>query len=199
MSVINGKAFLSGSKGVPAEINSAICSTLGMASRIIFSFSSGESILCIIILHCDITRKLKPINFQPFFLHRFLEKRSLSQGRPLQAPHKICFRTPRKFCIHDMLINNSGRSTTIHRHHKYNSFIYGYLFCTSIFNTPIHRNRDFAEKPEEIDIRHAQEQKERAEERIRQKQSIQEYYHSQASLARAMNRLRVSQGKRWNL
>ena len=26
-----------------------------------------------------------------------------------------------------------------------------------------------------------------------------EYYHSQASLARAMNRLRVSQGKRWNL
>ena len=58
---------------------------------------------------------------------------------------------------------------------------------------------DTAEKPEEIDIRHAQEQKERAEERIRQKQSIQEYYHSQASLARAMNRLRVSQGKRWNL
>ena len=51
---------------------------------------------------------------------------------------------------------------------------------------------DTAEKPEEIDIRHAQE-------RIRQKQSIQEYYHSQASLARAMNRLRVSQGKRWNL
>ena len=38
---------------------------------------------------------------------------------------------------------------------------------------------DTAEKPEEIDIRHAQEQKERAEERIRQKQSIQEYYHSQ--------------------
>ena len=58
---------------------------------------------------------------------------------------------------------------------------------------------DTAEKPEEIDIRHAQEQKERAEERIRQKQSIQENYHSQASLARAMNRLRVSQGKRWNL
>ena len=54
---------------------------------------------------------------------------------------------------------------------------------------------DTAEKPEEIDIRHAQEQKERAEERIRQKQSIQEYYHSQASLARAMNRLRVISGK----
>ena len=58
---------------------------------------------------------------------------------------------------------------------------------------------DTAEKPEEIDIRHAQEQKERAEERLRQQQSIQQYYHTQASLARAMNRLRVSQDKKWNL
>lgn len=54
-----------------------------------------------------------------------------------------------------------------------------------------------AERPEEIDVRHAQEQRERAEEQLRQKQSIQEYYHTQASLARAMNRLRVSNsGKR---
>ena len=45
----------------------------------------------------------------------------------------------------------------------------------------------------------AQEQKERAEERLRQQQSIQQYYHTQASLARAMNRLRVSQDKKWNL
>ena len=28
---------------------------------------------------------------------------------------------------------------------------------------------------------------------------IQQYYHTQASLARAMNRLRVSQDKKWNL
>ncbi len=56
-----------------------------------------------------------------------------------------------------------------------------------------------AEKPEEIDLRRAEEQKERAEEQLRQKQSIQEYYHSQASLARAMNRLRVGHGHRWNL
>ncbi len=58
---------------------------------------------------------------------------------------------------------------------------------------------DTAERPEEIDVRHAQEQKERAEEQMRQKQSIQEYYHTQASLARAMNRLKASQGKRWNI
>ncbi|MBU3839656.1 MAG: ATP synthase F1 subunit epsilon [Candidatus Ruminococcus intestinipullorum] len=57
---------------------------------------------------------------------------------------------------------------------------------------------DTAERPEEIDIRHAREQKERAQERLRQKQSIQEYYHSQASLARAMNRLKVSKGMNWN-
>lgn len=58
---------------------------------------------------------------------------------------------------------------------------------------------DTAERPEEIDVRRAEEAKERAEEQLRQKQSIQEYYRTQASLARAMNRLKVSQGKRWNL
>lgn len=58
---------------------------------------------------------------------------------------------------------------------------------------------DTAERPEEIDVRRAEEAKERAEEQMRQKQSIKEYYRTQASLARAMNRLKVSQGKRWNL
>ena len=58
---------------------------------------------------------------------------------------------------------------------------------------------DTAERPEEIDIRRAEEAKERAEEQLRQKQSTQEYYQTQASLARAMNRLKLSQEKRWNL
>ena len=49
-----------------------------------------------------------------------------------------------------------------------------------------------AEKPEEIDILRAQEAKERAMEQLRQKQSIQEYYHSSTSLARAMTRLKVT-------
>ena len=48
-----------------------------------------------------------------------------------------------------------------------------------------------AEHPEEIDMARAKEAKERAEEQMRQKQSIQEYYHTQASLSRAMARLRV--------
>ncbi len=38
-------------------------------------------------------------------------------------------------------------------------------------------------------MRLGEEAKERAEEKLRQKTSIQEYYHSRASLARAMARL----------
>ena len=48
---------------------------------------------------------------------------------------------------------------------------------------------DFAEKPEEIDERRAQEALARAQEAMRQKQSIQEYHMSQANIARAMARL----------
>ena len=51
---------------------------------------------------------------------------------------------------------------------------------------------EFAERPEEIDALRAREAKERAEEQLRQKQSLQEYYHTQASLARAMARLRLT-------
>lgn len=58
---------------------------------------------------------------------------------------------------------------------------------------------DTAENPDDIDVRHAEEQRERAQEQMRQKQSIQEYYHTQASLARAMNRLKLAQDKKWNL
>lgn len=48
-----------------------------------------------------------------------------------------------------------------------------------------------AELPEEIDERRAQEAKERAEEEMRNQQSQLEYFHSQANLARAMERLKV--------
>ena len=52
---------------------------------------------------------------------------------------------------------------------------------------------DSSELPEEIDIKRAEEARERAQEKLRQKQSIQEYYQTQAALNRAMNRLKVSQ------
>ena len=50
---------------------------------------------------------------------------------------------------------------------------------------------DTCESPEEIDVRRAEEAKERAQEPLRQKQSIEEYHRSKASLARAMARLKV--------
>ena len=51
---------------------------------------------------------------------------------------------------------------------------------------------DTAEWPEEIDVNRAKEALERAEERLRTKQAQIEYYHTQAALARAMARLKVS-------
>lgn len=49
-----------------------------------------------------------------------------------------------------------------------------------------------AERPEEIDRARAERARERAEERLRQKQSIREYYLSKAALARAMARLKAT-------
>lgn len=46
-----------------------------------------------------------------------------------------------------------------------------------------------AERPEDIDVVRAREAEERAKEQLRQKKSIQEYYMSKMSLARAMSRL----------
>ena len=52
-----------------------------------------------------------------------------------------------------------------------------------------------AEHPGEIDINRAKEALERAEEQLRQKQSIAEYHRSKMELARAMSRLSEA-GKR---
>lgn len=50
---------------------------------------------------------------------------------------------------------------------------------------------DTVERPEEIDINRAKEAKIRAEERLIQKQSMMEYYHTMAALRRAIIRLKV--------
>lgn len=47
------------------------------------------------------------------------------------------------------------------------------------------------ERPEDIDRKRALEAKERAEERLRQRESMKEYYYTQAALARAMARLKA--------
>lgn len=56
---------------------------------------------------------------------------------------------------------------------------------------------DTVERPEDIDANRAKSALERAEEQLRHKQSIQEYHVSQASLLRAMYRLKMS-GKSGN-
>ncbi len=48
------------------------------------------------------------------------------------------------------------------------------------------------ERPEDIDKRRAEEAKLRAEERMRQKNSMQEYRRSKLALARAIARLRIT-------
>lgn len=53
---------------------------------------------------------------------------------------------------------------------------------------------DTAERPEDIDEVRAKEALEHAKEELRQKQSVQEYHISQASLARAISRLK---GRKW--
>lgn len=60
-----------------------------------------------------------------------------------------------------------------------------------IMNNRIRMLVHTAERPEDIDIRRAQEAKERAEEQLRQRLSLQEHSHSEASLARALTRLRL--------
>ena len=52
------------------------------------------------------------------------------------------------------------------------------------------------EWPDEIDIRRAEEARQRAEEHLRQKQSISEYRQSKLALARAMARLQITKTRR---
>lgn len=53
-----------------------------------------------------------------------------------------------------------------------------------------------AEHPEEIDINRAREARERAEEQLRQRQSLAEYHRSKMELARAMVRLKEAGRRR---
>ena len=54
------------------------------------------------------------------------------------------------------------------------------------------------EWPEEIDIRRAENDRMRAQEMLRQKNSLREYHLARTSLARAMARLRVSKSHNIN-
>ena len=51
---------------------------------------------------------------------------------------------------------------------------------------------DTVERPEEIDVRRAEEALEIAKEELRQQRSIKEYYLSQTAMARALNRIKAA-------
>ena len=64
-----------------------------------------------------------------------------------------------------------------------------------IINNRVTVLADSIERPEDIDIKRAKEAKERAQEQLRQKQSLQEYYVSKQSLARAMARMKATRDR----
>lgn len=70
--------------------------------------------------------------------------------------------------------------------------VLGQGFC-QIANNRATLLADTVERPEDIDALRAREALERAQERLRQKQSIQEYHTTQAAIARALVRLKETE------
>ena len=70
--------------------------------------------------------------------------------------------------------------------------VLGKGFCMAA-NNRVTVLADTVERPEEVDVNRAKEALERAQERLRQKQSIQEYHMTQAALARALTRLKETE------
>ena len=70
--------------------------------------------------------------------------------------------------------------------------VLGKGFCMAA-NNRVTVLADTVERPEEVDVNRAKEALERAQERLCQKQSIQEYHTTQAAMARALMRLKETE------
>ncbi|RHT85647.1 ATP synthase F1 subunit epsilon [Clostridiaceae bacterium AM27-36LB] len=70
--------------------------------------------------------------------------------------------------------------------------VLGKGFCM-VANNRVTVLADTVERSEEVDANRAKEALERAQERLRQKQSIQEYHMTQAAMARALTRLKETE------
>ncbi len=70
--------------------------------------------------------------------------------------------------------------------------VIGQGFC-QIANNRATLLADSVERPEEVDANRAKEALERAQERMRQKQSIQEFHMTQSAIARALVRLKETE------
>lgn len=75
---------------------------------------------------------------------------------------------------------------------EWTTAVVGQGFC-QVANNRVTLLADTVERPEEVDENRAREAMERAQERLRQKQSIQEYHLTQAALARALVRLKETE------
>ena len=74
----------------------------------------------------------------------------------------------------------------------FTSVVVGRGFC-QVANNRVVLLTDTIERPEDIDEKRAREALERANERLRQKQSIREYHMTRAAMARALARIRESE------
>lgn len=72
------------------------------------------------------------------------------------------------------------------------------LGIVQVVNNRVTMIADTAERPEDIDEVRAREALERAQEQMRQKQSLREFRMSQASMARALSRLKGSHSRDFN-
>lgn len=70
--------------------------------------------------------------------------------------------------------------------------VIGQGFC-QVANNRVTLLADTVERPDEVDANRAKEALERAQERLRQKQSIKEYHLTQAAMARALVRLKETE------
>lgn len=75
---------------------------------------------------------------------------------------------------------------------EWNYAVLGQGFCQTANNRTV-LLADTVERPEEVDVNRAKEALERAQERLRQKQSIQEYHMTQSAMARALVRLKETE------
>ncbi len=75
---------------------------------------------------------------------------------------------------------------------EWHEAVVGQGFC-QIANNRVTLLVDTVERPEDVDANRAREALERAQERLRQQQSIKEYYMTQSAMARALVRLKETE------
>ena len=89
-------------------------------------------------------------------------------------------------------VSNGEMRMQIEEDGEWSYAVLGKGFCM-VANNRVTVLADTVERPEEVDANRAKEALERAQERLRQKQSIQEYHMTQAAMARALTRLKETE------